>query len=245
MAGVLEAQVARLVTRRSGDSGGWMRAGDLVCARDALRQVSGIEAVVSFRIDGSPMLGAFELDEVEHMRRVRQGIGAVTSCGLLHGLWLLPSGGTIRAAALPSDKLQRVRDAPHTARESAGRIMRTYSPPGVVRAVAFAGRCIERTVSRAARFTPIVQRFALVEDGGESVPLRVEYEAREWGVGIVALNYGDRAERVVPASAAVVGVPSVYRWWIAELAYERLLYENAQPVNWAFGFSGPWNPASP
>ena len=65
----------------------------------------------------------------------------------------------------------------------------------------------------------------------QPVALLTEYTAREWGVGIVTLRCDGYPEVLVPASPAVTGVPSVYRWWVAELAYERYLYESAQPVS--------------
>lgn len=205
-----------------------MRTADLACARDAFRQVSGIETIVSFEIDGSPMLGALELDEVEHMRRDQQGVGAVTSSGLLHGLWLLPTGGPVETTCLPDVKVQRLRAAPEVVEETTQGFVRTYSPPGILRAVAFLGRSLEHRVMRAIRFAPIVERYVVVDYKRRSVPLRAQYMAREWGVGIVAMDELGNTEQIVPADAAERGVPGVYRWWAAEQAYEGLLYERAQ-----------------
>ena len=143
-----------------------MQTADSACARDAFRQVSGSGTVVSFQIDGSPMLGAFELDEVEHMRRNRQGVGAVTSCGLLHGLWMLPTGGPVDAACLPGIKVQRLRAAPEMVAETTDGFVRTYSPPGILRAVAFLGRSLQHRVLRAIRFAPIVERYVVADYRG-------------------------------------------------------------------------------
>lgn len=207
-----------------------MRPADSTCMRDALRELSGVQTVVSLAIDGTRMLGALELHADEHARRADSGIGAITSAALLHGLWLLPMGGAIRAATLPLSKVEQLRSAPHAVQERVGCFERTYSPPGVVRAVAFSGRCVERTVLRAARFTPIFQRFVFL-DRDSALPSRVECEAREWGVGVAVLGVGDGVVQLVPADDAVVGIPSVYRWWVAELAYRRHLHESAQPVS--------------
>lgn len=208
-----------------------MRTAGSDCARDALRQVSGVGTIVSFRIDGAPMLGAFELDEAEHMRRDQQGVGAVTSCGLLHGLWMLPTGGPVNAAALPDIKVQRLRSAPEMAQETPQGFVRTYSPPGILRAAAFVGGSLLQRVCRAARFTPIVERYAVADYRRRTVPLRVEYLAREWGVGIIETNQIGAYELKVPAAPAERGVPGVYRWWAAEQAYQCLLYESAQLVS--------------
>ena len=208
-----------------------MRMTDLTCARHALQQLSGFEAVVSLCLDGARMLVALELDPDEHRRRLDARVGAITSTALLHGLWLLPAGGAVHAAALPDRKVQSLRAEPYVARQCGSSFERTYSPPGVVRAVGFAGRCVESAVLRAARFTPIFQRFVLLDDDDLEIPLRVEWEAREWGVGIVALGRGHRTKQVVPAAEAVVGIPSVYRWWVAELAYRRFLQDRTHPVS--------------
>ena len=208
-----------------------MAAADLARTRDALQEVSGFETVVSLSLDGARMLVALELDVDEHARRVDTGVGAITSTALLHGIWLLPAGGAVRAAGLPDNKVQSLRAAPYVAQQRGSSLVRTYSPPGVVRAVAFSGRCVERAVLRAARFTPIFQRFVLLGADYPEVPLRVEWEAREWGVGIVAPGRCNRTAQVVPAAEAVVGVPSVYRWWVAELAYRRFLHDSTHPVS--------------
>ena len=177
------------------------------------------------------MLGAFELDEVEHMRRNRQGVGAVTSCGLLHGLWLLPTGGPVAAGCLPDIKVRRLRAAPEVVEETAQGFIRTYSPPGILRAVAFVGRSLQQRVWRAARFAPIVERYVVSDYKRRPIPLRVEYLAREWGVGIIRTDEVGISELSVPAAAAERGVPGVYRWWAAEQAYKGLLYESAQLVS--------------
>ena len=187
--------------------------------------------VVRFAIDGSEMFGALEICPIEHERRRLAGAGAFTSTALLHGLWLLPSHGPTPAAMLPEVKVQRLRAAPHAAAETAAGFERTYCPPGVLRSVAFYRGCLERAVNRAARFTPIVQRFVLVGENQRPVAWSAECVAREWGVGIISLRSGRDPEVLVHASPAETGVPSVYRWWVAELAYERYLYESAQPVS--------------
>lgn len=208
-----------------------MRTVDFAFARDALRQVAGIGTVVPLDIDGAPMLGAFQIDEVEHARRRQNGVGAVTSCGLLHGLWLLPTGGPVEVTRLPEIKVRRLRAAPQMATETEQGFVRTYSPPGVLRAVAFLGSSLQQRVRRAVRFTPIVQRYVIVDYKRHAVPLRVEYLAREWGVGIVKTDDAGNAELSVPAEEAELGVPGVYRWWAAEQAYRGFRYESAQLVS--------------
>lgn len=199
-------------------------------AFNALEQFTG-EHLVSLAINGSTMHAAFALCPDEHERRVREGVGAITSTALLCGLWLLPSGVPVAPEALPDVKAQRLHDAPYAVNKTAAGFERTYSPPGILRSVIFSGRSLERSVDRALRFTPIIQRFALLDQPCAAVPSPVECTAREWGVGIIALHQEAPAEVLVPAMPAEVGVPSVYRWWVAELAYKRYLYEKTQLVN--------------
>lgn len=188
-------------------------------------------AVVSFSVEGSKMIGAFALHPDEHERRQRAGVGAITSKALLHGLWLLPSGGFVASGTLPDVKVARLRMAPHCAVETYCGFWRTYAPPGVLRTIVFSGSNVARSVQRAVRFTPIFQRIVLAKESNVPIPWSVECMAREWGVGIIALQDNGGPQIVVPASSPVIGVPSVYRWWVAELAYERFLYENDQLVS--------------
>lgn len=192
-------------------------------------RLTGLPAV-RFSIDGSEMLGALEICPSEHERRRRYGVGGITSTALLHGLWLLPPHGPTPPGMLPEVKVERLRAAPHAAVETDEGFELSYSPPGVLRSVAMRSRSVERAVDRAARFTPIVERFVLVDET-QPVASPTECVAREWGVGIISLRYGNAPEVRVPASPAETGIPSVYRWWVAELAYERYLYENTQPVS--------------
>jgi len=186
--------------------------------------------MVALRIDGTSMLVGFELDLVEHARRARSGLGALTSTELLHGLWLLPSGVPVPLTAIPPKKVERLRAASHSVELTSSGFERLYSPPGVVRSVAFVGRNADHLVQRAIRFTPIFQRIAVVMDGRRPLSARIECTAREWAVGIVEVNSG-ATNCALSAGRAETGVPSVYRWWMAELAYQSWLYENAQLVS--------------
>ncbi|MGD9794568.1 MAG: hypothetical protein AB7V43_13910 [Acidimicrobiia bacterium] len=185
---------------------------------------------MAVRIDSAPMLLGFELDPVEHRRRSHLGVGALTSTELLHGLWLLPSHVPVPLSAVPPSKVERLRAAAHSVNETGCGFERLYSPPGIVRSVAFVGRNAERLVQRAIRFTPIFQRVAVVADSPQPLSSRVECTAREWAVGIIEVDAG-AATVAIAAGPAETGVPSVYRWWMAELAYESWLYENAQLVS--------------
>lgn len=197
-------------------------------APDALRCLTSLP-VVRLDVDGVRMLATFEPDDEEHARRSRLDIGAVTSTALLHGLWLLPSGVTVPMDEVPDHKRSRLESARHLVEVVDGCFERLYSPAGAVRIVAFGGTRTSRSVQRAARFTPILQRFALCE-GPARPSSNVLQAARAWGVGLVQYADGSATVLVTPP-VAELGVPAVYRWWIAELAYSSWLYESAQPVS--------------
>jgi hypothetical protein len=195
-------------------------------ASAALAEVTGLP-VVSMSIDGCPVLGAFEVDSAEDERRSTLDVGAVTSLSLLYGLWQIPVGGRVQAASLPEKKRAELLSSPDLVRACGGGLERTYAPPGILRAAGFLGRDPSRAVRRAARFTPIVERFVAVE-AGDPLATSTLREAREWGVGVVR---AEDAQFVVPTLSAVLGVPSVYRWWIAELAYLAVIQARAHPVS--------------
>lgn len=197
-------------------------------ARRALEELTGLPAV-AIRLEGKEMAAAFDPDVGEHLRRTTAGAGAATSRALLHGLWLLPPGVPVPTAAIPERKRQHLRAAGHFAREDGGCLERLYSPAGAVRAIAIAGADIERSVRQAIRFTPIVQRVVVTDVTTQPSPAALAL-AEGWGVGVVrALS--DGCEILRHPALAVVGVPAVYRWWLAELAYEGWLQQSAQPVS--------------
>jgi hypothetical protein len=184
--------------------------------------------VLLVTIDGVRAAVAFEPDLTEHRRRQALGVGAVTATSVLHGLWLLPSRIPVPAAAVPDHKRDRLLRLPAFVTSIDDQLRRTYEPPGVVRALASGGRSARRAVERVARFSPIFYRYAVV-NGDRLLPAVMTY-AFENGVGLLQTD-GEVARLVSAAPKAVCGVPAVYRWWIAELAYEAWLYESTQPVS--------------
>lgn len=195
-------------------------------AAKALRYVTSLP-VIDITIDGIQMLAAFERDPKEHMRRRKVDVGAVTSTALLHGLWLLPSGVPVPVADIPDHKRERLKRAKHFVEVTDACFERLYSPPGAVRAVGFRGTRTDRALRQAAAFTPIVQRLVIGDGRPSPGAMRI---AEASGVGLVEHLGGITRIRLAPR-AAELGVPAVYRWWIAELAYSRWLYERTQPVS--------------
>lgn len=194
----------------------------------AMRELTSLP-VVAVCLDGSRLVAAFDPDHHEHARRVALRVGAVTSTPMLHGLWLLPAGIPVPVESVPSVKRRQLRDAHHFVAESQTGFERLYSPPGIVRAVCFTGTEPMRSIGRAARFTPIVERI-VVTQAGVHTSRRARSVADEYGIGLLEASEAE-VKIVLPPRAAVMGVPAVYRWWIAELAYESWLQQSAQPVS--------------
>lgn len=198
---------------------------------DALQAIETLTMLptVLVRIEGRELIAAFDPDVGEHERRSAVGAGPVTSRALLYGLWLLPAGVRVPNEAIPEVKLQRLRAARHFAYDDGRSFERLYSPAGAVRAIAIAGSNSERNVEHAIRFTPIVQRVVVADSASEPSSATLDL-AERWGIGVVTARRCD-CEVLVQPAPAVVGVPAVYRWWLAELAYESWIQQSAQPVS--------------
>ena len=199
----------------------------IAAASAALSAVTSLP-VVAFTLEGATVLGAFELNEMEHARRRAVGAGSVTSTGLLHGLWQLPTDGQVELEAIPTVKRRRLREASNFVAVMGGSCRRLYAPAGVVRAVGVRSSSLHRALDRADRLPPILQRFVIVDPKPKSSVALMRAQVN--GIGVLSTD-ASLPEAVVPAGPAEVGVPAVYRWWLAELAYEAWLYESAQPVS--------------
>lgn len=193
--------------------------------------------IVPIHLDGANVFVAFELDPREHDRRAACRVRALTSTPVLHGLWLLPEGIPVPADSVPPVKRRRLREARHFVTEGAFGFERLYSPPGTVRGVGFTGEETMRAIRRAARLTPIVQRV-VVTSGEVPKSSRAWCAAQQLGIGLVEVTDG-RARVMLDPRPPVRGVPAVYRWWIAELAYESWLNRAPTPS------AAPSDPAVP
>ena len=198
------------------------------CARRALEKMTALSAVV-LHLEGKEVIAAFELDVSEHERRSAADAGEVTSRALLHALWLLPAGIPVPTVAIAEPKRQHLRAAAHFAHENGKGFERLYSPAGSVNAIAIAGADTGRCVEHAIRFTPMVQRVVITDAPSKPSTATLDRAAR-WGVGVVTA-WDDGCDVLSHPAPAVVGVPAVYRWWLAELAYESWLQQSAQPVS--------------
>lgn len=198
------------------------------CVATPLARVAGSggtnEVEVAVTIDGRQFSVLLALDGQEHQRRIELGVGAVTSTGLLYGLWLLPSGVPVSSGELPEVKRKRLQDAPAFAQYSDAGFERLYSPIGKVTAI---GRRTARStvcIEEVAAQPPLFRRVAFV--AGEPAE-RETLIARATSAGVgLALSRREDLEVLVSPPPAVRGRPGAYRWWIAEVAYRAWLYDS-------------------
>ncbi len=186
---------------------------------------------VRLRLDGRSVVAVIEIDPAEHLRRLELGVGAVTSTGLLHALWLLPSMIPVQPTALPEIKVARLRQADGVCAETGAGLERTYSPIGRVLALGASGANAQRVLDHVAMLPPIFRRAALVRPLPPTARGRLAQRALSARVGLAIYEEGIVDEVVVPAPEPIRGIPGVYRWWIAELVYGAWLQERIQPVS--------------
>lgn len=194
-------------------------AADLVAAYLADGAADDVVPVV---IDGRALLMAFELDASEHQRRVDQSLGPVRSRGLLHTLWALPHGLAWPTSGLDRHDARMLRDhGGGFATLNGGSATRHYLPAGRVRAVGIASRRLTDAVATASQFPPIFRRYALAGRRSRS-DHDAAVSAKVIGVG-AAVTSPDGLRILARAEPPKRGVPGVYRWWLAEVAYRSWL----------------------
>jgi hypothetical protein len=184
------------------------------------------EVGVPLRVDGNNFLAGFRITNSEHNRRRKLGVGAATSTGLLHTLWTLPLGVPVLRSSLPQ------RDQNTLNHEGFGwidddgcTVQRTYEPPGTVGTVIVVDTSLPRAVRRVASHPPTTRRIAVWRRNSDRPPRpqRDQVErARSFGIGIYIVEHG-RCCEVLAFGPALPGLPAVFRWWQAELAYRNWL----------------------
>lgn len=186
-----------------------------------LADEAGVDCVTA-RVEGQTVLLTFDIDSAEHNRRQATAVGAVRSRRLLHALWALPRGIPWAVASLDDFDVDTLEAEGAGFVEMEGDVVeRLYQPPGRVTAVGLRRRQLVDALSAAGRFPPIYSRYgigpAVSSVGEESLAA-----AQMMGVGAI-LVAKDSMAVLAQAAPPVAGVPGVYRWWLAEIAYEAWL----------------------
>jgi hypothetical protein len=174
--------------------------------------------VVELSVDGVRCFASFAPDASELQRRQATNAGAATDRRLLHALWELPEGVPVSWCSLDPFDVATLRDVGEGYIHDLGSaVLRSYRPAGKVTAVAAVAGRLDEAVRRVGQYPPIFRRLAVcvgvkcVQD--DEIDLAIRY-----GIGGVVLQESEARVVAEPAPPRL-GVPSVYRWWISELAY--------------------------
>lgn len=183
------------------------------------------DVVVQLWLEGLPFLAQFRPDEEEIRRRKLTGVESVRSLGLLHALWSIPKYGTAVDSLRLIDLTTLENDQSGLVSVEAGRVQHSYAPPGEVLLFAARRSNYDLAIQRALGVPPVFGRAALWDapkDEGhrESVLLRT---AQRNGVGLGELRYEREWEIIQRPRQPITGVQGVYRWFVAELAFESWL----------------------
>jgi hypothetical protein len=170
-------------------------------------------------VEGRSVLVAFEPDPHEHRRRDDQEVGAISSRRLLHALWSLPDQLRWPASGLdPYDTETLLSQGAGFVQTDGGNFVRLYQPPGQVRAVGLRSRRLDDAVQRVGLFPPIFFRYAIAARRCRSDDEAV-ITASAKGIGTAIAGSSGLTVLSEPDPPRT-GVPGVYRWWLAEVAYE-------------------------
>jgi len=200
---------------------------DFIASLNAASPINGLqwplgEIPVPLSVDGRHYVAGLELNTQEHLRREQEGLGALTSTGLLHALWELPYGLTFPTRSFKIIDRTTLLNADHGwVEERRDGLVRKYQPIGSIRSITVSDKSLTRAVAKAASHPPTVRRTAIwftSTAGASSSAVAALGRARIIGVGVIAID-GTRTIELVAAADAMRSRPVVFRWWQAELAY--------------------------
>ena len=184
------------------------------------------EYIVTVAVEGRSIMVALDVDQVEHARRAELEVGAVCSRRLLHALWELPANVTWPICGLDPADLVAYSEATQGLVEINGEgLVRRYQPAGTVRAIGVRRARLIDAVRQVASFPGIFGRYAFASRRS-STDDQAAAAASTLGVG-AAIARSSGLVVIADASPPEVGLPGVYRWWLAETAYDAWLQESA------------------
>ena len=193
---------------------------DLLLAQSA--RVFGFAGdVVKISLPDGPVAMTVSLDEHEHTRRARLGLGAITDREIVTALWELPHAMPVEQSAIP-DWARPLLDRAPTAAVAAdgGALIRENRPPLTVSGALAVGRRLERLVRRVGQLSAVASMAVVVQgDVDRADPWMLN--AALYGIGVAS----SRGGQLTPVSEPRHIVPTLgaYRWWICELAYKQIL----------------------
>jgi hypothetical protein len=99
-----------------------------------------------------------------------------------------------------------------------------------VTAIGVMGNRTRHVIDATALQTPAFRRVALLARSAPGDASALVRRAVAAGIGLAFVG-NPAIETAVPAPRALLGVPGVFRWWIAELAYRSWSYDRSHPVS--------------
>jgi len=184
---------------------------------------------VPVRIFGTTAQLTVEINDAEHDRRTRAGLGALPEWAMLDGLLNLPLGWPVNIADLTDTERRLVARLPDSAVEHRALIDAT-----VIRRVQPVLRVLDATVrartwrtglARVSRFAPYCLRsLLLLGDLPHSEHEHARLECCYHGVGLITTTNTGRVPLVSPEPfPRATRVPAACRWWFTEEVYRQLL----------------------
>jgi len=201
------------------------RTHELTLLLSSSMDASDDHVIADTELDGVRYLLRLRIDPVEADRRRSYRLGGVVDTGVLHALWSLHRSPLMDREHLdPRDIATLGHCDPGLVAHSRKQVSRLYSPIGAVDLIAARRSGPSLAVQRALALPPIFRRVAIWQrDNGRSIrKAEVLDHARRDGVGLVESDE-ESASLLSYPRPAIKGVPAVYRWLVAELAYESWL----------------------
>ena len=177
--------------------------------------------VVKIKLADGPLAVTVSLDEHEHARRARVGLGAITDREVVTALWELPHAMPVEQSAIPTWARPLLDRAPTTAVVTEdGSLIREHRPPLNVTGAIAVGRLPERLVRRVGQLSAVASMAVVVQGDVDPADPWV-LNAALYGMGVATCRSG----RLTPVSEPNHVIPTLgaYRWWICELAYKQIL----------------------
>lgn len=177
--------------------------------------------VAFIRIDGTSCYATIDIDAGEWHRRGAEPGAVVTDREMLAALWEIPAGGVVPIDTLGPDVIARLRERRLVETDGA-LVARLFQPIGTVRSLSFAG---SNAIRNAADWPPTYERTAFQPRASAAQVTLAEAA----GVGIARVTDHGTVDYLVTPRPAVLGVPGLFRWWIAELCFAGLVTPTPRP----------------
>lgn len=167
------------------------------------------------------------------LRRASLGLGAITSTGVLHALWSTPIQPISRGAFddINLHTLDSLSEA-LVSHDENGTTSRIYHPIGEIVALYTLDKSIRQGVKRAIRIPPIFKRLCIWvnHESCKNVDKQTLLYAQRARTGVISLC-NTHVEELIRPHNRIPGIPAVFRWWVAELAYETVMSRTTSPMH--------------